>query len=131
MFETFEKLLDPYPDEPPATPPRGLWSFLWACTAGARGPIAAMAALTATIGVFEAYLFNLLGSVVDWLGRMFICNRLDTTDAGLIGDLTKDTLDNIWNGPKRREMLKAHLAGRRQDANSLCATCNYWGIPAD
>ena len=70
MFETFEKLLDPYPDEPPATPPRGLWSFLWACTAGARGPIAAMAALTATIGVFVAYLFNLLGSVVDWLGRV-------------------------------------------------------------
>ena len=29
-----------------------------------------MAALTASIGVFEAYLFNLLGSVVDWLGRI-------------------------------------------------------------
>jgi ATP-binding cassette subfamily B multidrug efflux pump len=70
VFETFEKLLDPYPAEPPVTPPRGLWSFLWACTAGARGPIAAMAALTASIGVFEAYLFNLLGSVVDRLGRI-------------------------------------------------------------
>ena len=29
-----------------------------------------MAALTASIGVFEAYLFNLLGSVVDRLGRI-------------------------------------------------------------
>ena len=29
-----------------------------------------MVALTASIGVFEAYLFNLLGSVVDWLGRI-------------------------------------------------------------
>lgn len=70
MFKTFEKLLDPYPAEPPVTPPRGLWSFLWVCTAGARGPIGAMAALTASIGVFEAYLFNLLGSMVDRLGRV-------------------------------------------------------------
>ena len=29
-----------------------------------------MAVLTALIGVFEAYLFNLLGDVVEWLGRV-------------------------------------------------------------
>jgi ATP-binding cassette subfamily B multidrug efflux pump len=70
VFETFEKSLDPYPAAPPATPPRGLWRFVWSCTEGARGLIAGMAALTALIGVFEAYLFNLLGDVVEWLGRV-------------------------------------------------------------
>lgn len=70
MFKTFETSLDPYPASPPATPPRGLWRFVWSCTEGARGLIAGMAVLTALIGVFEAYLFNLLGDVVDWLGRV-------------------------------------------------------------
>lgn len=68
---------------------------------------------------------------IDWRGRLFICNRLDTSDAGLLGDLNVQTLDELWNGDKRKAMLQAHLKGRRQEANSLCATCNYWGIPAD
>ena len=68
---------------------------------------------------------------VDWQGRVFCCNRLDTTDAGLIGDLRQDALRAIWNGPTRRAMLAAHLSGHRERANSLCKSCNYWGIPAD
>lgn len=66
---------------------------------------------------------------IDWRGRVFICNRLDTEDAGLIGDLNKQSLDEIWNGPVRARMLKAHLAGRRDLANALCARCESWGIP--
>jgi len=68
---------------------------------------------------------------IDWRGRVFCCNRLDTMDAGLIGDLTKDTLSNIWNGPIRRKMLEAHLSGHRENANSLCKDCTYWGIPVE
>ena len=67
---------------------------------------------------------------VDWRGRVFICNRLDTTDSGLIGDLNKQSLDEIWNGPERKAMLQHHLAGRRDLANSLCASCNFWGVPS-
>ncbi len=70
MFSSFEKLLDPYPASASATPPRGLFPFVWACTAGARGLVLGMILLTASIGVFEAYLFNMLGDVVDWLGRI-------------------------------------------------------------
>ena len=66
---------------------------------------------------------------IDWQGRVFCCNRLDTTDAGLIGDLRENTFSNIWHGPKRRAMLAAHLAGHRERANALCASCNYWGVP--
>jgi ATP-binding cassette subfamily B multidrug efflux pump len=70
VFEAFEKSLDPYPADEPVTPPCGLWPFVWSCTEGARGLIAGMATLTALIGAFEAYLFNLLGDVVDWLGHI-------------------------------------------------------------
>ncbi|HOX67469.1 MAG TPA: ABC transporter ATP-binding protein [Burkholderiaceae bacterium] len=70
MFSKFEKLLDPYPEAAPTVPPRGLVPFVWACTAGARGLVLGMILLTASIGVFEAYLFNMLGDIVDWLGRV-------------------------------------------------------------
>ena len=70
MFSAFEKLLDPYPSGQPSPPPRGLFPFVWACIAGARGLVLGMVVLTASIGVFEAYLFNMLGDVVDWLGRV-------------------------------------------------------------
>ena len=66
---------------------------------------------------------------IDWRGRVFICNRLDVEDAGIVGDLTKQSLDDIWNGPERARILKAHLAGRRDLANELCKSCTFWGIP--
>lgn len=66
---------------------------------------------------------------VDWRGRVFICNRLDTLDEGMIGDLNAHSLDEIWNGPERARMLKAHIAGRRDLANNLCRNCESWGIP--
>ena len=68
MFSLFERLVHPYPDGTPALPPRGFWPFVWACSGGLRGYIAAMTLLTAAIGVFEALLFAMLGRIVDWLG---------------------------------------------------------------
>ena len=70
MFDWFEKRLDPYPPAAPVSPPRGLLRFVWACTAGARGLVLGMVVLTGVIGAFEAYLFNMLGDIVDWLGRV-------------------------------------------------------------
>ncbi len=66
---------------------------------------------------------------VDWRGRVFACNRLDTESRGQIGDLNEQSLDEIWNGPVRQAMLQAHLAGRRDLANNLCKACTFWGIP--
>ena len=68
-FEKFERLIDPFPGAEMATPPRGFLRFMWSCTAGVRPYIFAMALLTACIGAFEAYLFGLLGDIVDWLGN--------------------------------------------------------------
>ena len=70
MYSAFEKLLDPYPDGQPTPPPRGLFPFVWTCISGARKLVLGMILLTASIGVFEAYLFSMLGDLVDWLGRV-------------------------------------------------------------
>ncbi|MEY2872802.1 MAG: hypothetical protein RLZZ373_173 [Pseudomonadota bacterium] len=67
-LEKFERLIDPFPTAEMATPPRGFLRFMWCCTAGMRSYVLAMALLTAGIGAFEAYLFGLLGDIVDWLG---------------------------------------------------------------
>lgn len=68
VLKWFENLIDPYPEAPPQEPPQAFWPFLWFCTLGLRRYLLAITALTAVIGVFEAYLFSALGSVVDWLG---------------------------------------------------------------
>ncbi|GLR12057.1 putative ABC transporter ATP-binding protein [Chitinimonas prasina] len=67
MFQWFENRVNPYPDAPPSQPPHGFFPFVWSATRGMRGLIAAIILLTASIGAFEALLFSMLGSVVDWL----------------------------------------------------------------
>lgn len=67
---------------------------------------------------------------INWRGQVFACQRLSPNDEGLIGDLNTESLDAIWNGPKRAEMLRHHMAGRRDLAGGLCPKCLYWGIPA-
>jgi ATP-binding cassette subfamily B multidrug efflux pump len=69
LFAWIEKRLHPYPDALPVQPPSGVLAFVWFCTRGLRGMIAAMIALTAIIGAFEALLFSMLGAVVDWLSQ--------------------------------------------------------------
>jgi ATP-binding cassette subfamily B multidrug efflux pump len=66
-FAFFERLVDPFPDAPSALPPKGLLAFLWACSQGTRGYIAAMTLFTASLGALEALLFAVLGRIVDWL----------------------------------------------------------------
>ena len=70
MFAWFEKLVHPYPETHPVPPPRGFMKFIWSCTKGVRGYIAAMTCMTALIGVFEAMLFAMMGRVVDWLAKV-------------------------------------------------------------
>ena len=70
MLDFFEKLLNPFPDEALAVPPRGFAAFMWACTRGLRGYMLLMTLCTAVIGVFEALLFAFLGTLVDGLGKV-------------------------------------------------------------
>ncbi|KGM39710.1 multidrug ABC transporter ATP-binding protein [Aquabacterium sp. NJ1] len=70
MLSWFERLIDPYPETPPAVPPTGFLAFVWAGSHGMRRFILGMTTLTAMIGAFEALLFNMLGSIVDWLSKV-------------------------------------------------------------
>jgi ATP-binding cassette, subfamily B, multidrug efflux pump len=70
VFAFFEKLVDPYPDEPLRPPPKGLFPFLWASVSGTRRYMAALTLFTAGIGAFEALLFAMMGRIVDWLGAV-------------------------------------------------------------
>jgi len=70
LFARFEALVDPFPAAEPERPPAGFWPFLWAATEGTRPYIAGMTLFTALIGVFEAWLFAMLGRLVDWLSAI-------------------------------------------------------------
>src|SRR3990167_264101 len=68
---------------------------------------------------------------VDWRGILYVCNRLDSKDQGLLGDLNTSALDELWNSPKRMEWLEAHKKGRRDQASPLCMKCLYYGVPSE
>ncbi len=69
MYSFFEKLVHPYPDAPPAPTPKTFMAFMWAASQGLRPYLLLMTLCTAAIGVFEAFLFSMLGQVVDWLAK--------------------------------------------------------------
>ncbi len=69
MFAYFEKLVNPYPDAAPEPTPKKFLAFLWAASEGLRPYLLFMTLCTAAIGVFEAFLFSMLGQVVDWLSK--------------------------------------------------------------
>lgn len=66
---------------------------------------------------------------IDWQGNVYVCNRLDGEDQGLLGNLNEQSLEDIWNSPKRLEWLEAHRRGRRDLASPLCKGCEFWGVP--
>ena len=65
---------------------------------------------------------------IDWQGQLFLCNRLDPQRDLLLGSMRTQSLDELWNGPVRQQMIEHHKAGRRDLANPLCAKCDYWGV---
>lgn len=70
MFSWFEKRVNPYPETIPTLPKNGLLAFMYACTEGVRFWIVSLMLVTAAIGAFEAYLFSMMGEVVDWLNNL-------------------------------------------------------------
>lgn len=70
FFNYFETLAKPFPERLIVTPPKSFWAFAWGCTQGLRPFLLGMTALTALIGAFEAFLFAMMGKVVDWLAMI-------------------------------------------------------------
>jgi MoaA/NifB/PqqE/SkfB family radical SAM enzyme len=65
---------------------------------------------------------------LDRLGNFSICVRFDPKARGRLGNLKDQSLEELWNGPKRQAWLEKHVAGRRSDI-PLCSYCEYWGVP--
>jgi len=65
---------------------------------------------------------------IDRFGKVSPCVRFDPKRYGVIGDLEKQSLYDIWNGEERRILVKKHIKGNR-DGNLLCSNCHFWGVP--
>jgi MoaA/NifB/PqqE/SkfB family radical SAM enzyme len=61
-------------------------------------------------------------------GDLSICVRFDPGGCGVLGSLHENSLEELWNGSKRREWKNLHVRGGRS-AVPLCAKCEYWGVP--
>ena len=70
MFGWFESLVEPYPEEAPQEPPRGLLAFMIHYARPVWPFLAMMSATAAVVGVIEVVLFAFLGNLVDWLEKM-------------------------------------------------------------
>ena len=84
MYQFFERLVDPYPDEVPIAPPKSLRAFLWECTRGLRPYILLMTFAAGIIGLIEALLYAMLGRVVDWLAKTEPTRLWDEQRSGLL-----------------------------------------------
>lgn len=77
------------------------------------------------IGICLDFLHHL---AINKDGLVSICVRFDPKKLGVIGDIRKQSLVEIWNGSLRMEWLELHKKGRR-DLVPLCSYCHFWGVP--
>jgi len=77
------------------------------------------------IGICLDFLYHL---AINSRGLVSICVRFDPGALGVIGDANKQSLADIWNGPKRMNWLKKHKEGKRK-LIPLCSYCHFWGVP--
>ncbi|AUZ55501.1 multidrug ABC transporter ATP-binding protein [Stenotrophomonas acidaminiphila] len=84
MFRWFESRLDPFPSDPPAQPPRGLYAFCRHYTRGAEKWLVLMALTTAGIAVAELALYAYVGALVDRLGASTPATFLDAEGRRLL-----------------------------------------------
>lgn len=69
MFDYFERLINPYPPEHPAEPPKGLYQFCRHYIRGIEFYLILLAILTTCLAISEAMLYGVLGQMVDWLAE--------------------------------------------------------------
>jgi ATP-binding cassette subfamily B multidrug efflux pump len=67
LFGFFEKLVDPFPVEPPVPASRSVYRFCRDPTRGLEPYLVLMAALSTGIAIVEVALFGRMGDGIDWL----------------------------------------------------------------
>ena len=96
IFNWFESRIDAYPEAEPTPPQAGLLPFIWSCLDGLRGWLLTLMILTAGIGVFEAYLFQMMGQLVDWLTTLTPAQLWAQKRWGLITMLALIAFSPLW-----------------------------------
>lgn len=66
--------------------------------------------------------------VIDRFGDVYPCARFNPSKFNLLGNIKKDTLENLWNSPKRKRLIEEHIKQNRS-YSPLCNTCEFWGVP--
>jgi sulfatase maturation enzyme AslB (radical SAM superfamily) len=66
--------------------------------------------------------------VIDVNFNLKPCIRFDKDDEWVIGNLKNDILENLWNSKKRKDLVKMHVEGKRNDIE-FCKGCKFWGCP--
>ncbi|NKN38364.1 ABC transporter ATP-binding protein [Agrobacterium sp. a22-2] len=69
MFSWFEQRLNPYPEEQPELPPKGLFAFCWHYVKPAAPWLFLLGLCSMLIAVGEVFLYQFLGNIVDWLSK--------------------------------------------------------------
>jgi len=77
------------------------------------------------IGICWDFLSHL---AINYKGEVSICVRFDPNRLGVIGDVRKNSLLEIWNSEKRMQWLELHKKGLRKEV-PLCSYCEFWGVP--
>ena len=67
MFGWFEQRLNPFPPEEPGLPPKGLMAFCWHYTRPVWPWLLLLGFCSMLIALFEVFLYQFLGNIVDWL----------------------------------------------------------------
>lgn len=71
-------------------------------------------------------LFPWYWPAINWNGDVSIC-CYDFNSEGILGNVYKDSLSNIWSNSKLRDIRYAHLDGEHEKI-PLCAKCKSWSM---
>ena len=63
------------------------------------------------------------GMAINWNGKVSPCAE-DWSHSEILGDATKESVVDIWNGQKMRDFRLSHLNGLRH-THKACGTCEY------
>lgn len=61
---------------------------------------------------------------INWDGKVSFCN-VDFDHLGVIGDVSNQSIEEIWKGPELARYRQLHKQSRWHEIE-LCRECNYW-----
>ena len=66
---------------------------------------------------------------IDRYGNVSMCVRFDPEGELRLGHIKYATLDDMWNGEKRKKYIEKFIAGKRKELPFCGDKCEFWGCP--